>query len=379
MNKKDLTLRDWSRKWLELYVKPVAKPSGYEHYRDNLEKHILPCLGPYSLPQLTPPVVQTFLNRMAESGNLRTGGPLSSKSVKNIRVVLDVCCKRAVADGHMKENPVPATVCRRCASRTVEILSDQQQKVLERWLFQNLTLYSAGILLALYSGMRLGECCALRWKCYDPTRGELHIRETVRRVSEDPVPRSGKKTRLVYSEPKTAASRRTLALPDILLDLLDYQYRRFLDTFGRAPAGEDFILYNAKGGAMDPDNLSHYFGDVLEGLGLPHVKYHAMRHTFATRAIENGVDVATVSGLLGHADVTTTTHYYVHPRQEAMRRAMRSVTPVTRLSLPEGERVPQAGTAPDHTPATAPRVCRRKKWKAPDAVPAEQDPDITQQ
>lgn len=184
MNKKSMTLQAWSRQWLELYVKPVAKPSGYEHYRDNLEKHILPCLGRCSLERLTTPVVQAFLNQMGECGNLRTGGPLSSKSVKNIRVVLDVCCKRAVADGHMKENPVPATVCRRCPSRTVEVLSDEQQKVLEGWLFQNLTLYSAGILLALYSGMRLGECCALRWSCYDSARGELHIRETVRRVTE---------------------------------------------------------------------------------------------------------------------------------------------------------------------------------------------------
>lgn len=131
MNKKSMTLQAWSRQWLELYVKPVAKPSGYEHYRDNLEKHILPCLGRCSLERLTTPVVQAFLNQMGECGNLRTGGPLSSKSVKNIRVVLDVCCKRAVADGHMKENPVPATVCRRCPSRTVEVLSDEQQKVLE--------------------------------------------------------------------------------------------------------------------------------------------------------------------------------------------------------------------------------------------------------
>lgn len=217
----------------------------------------------------------------------------------------------------------------------------------------------------MYSGMRLGECCALRWSCYDPGRGELHIRETVRRVAEDPGQPNGKKRRLVYSEPKTAASRRTLALPAVLLDLLDLQYRRFAERFGRAPEKEEFILYNAKGGAMDPDNLSHYFGDVLAGLGLPHVKYHAMRHTFATRAIENGVDVATVSGLLGHADVTTTTHYYVHPREEAMRRAMRSVTPVARLPLPGGGGVPRPEPDQAREPAAAPRVCRRKKWKEP--------------
>lgn len=73
---------------------------------------------------------------------------------------------------------------------------------------------------------------------------------------------------------------------------------------------------------MDPDHLSSYWGDVLDGLGLPHVRFHDIRHTFATRAIEQGIDVATVSGILGHADTTTTTHYYVHPRDASMRRAM---------------------------------------------------------
>lgn len=82
---------------------------------------------------------------------------------------------------------------------------------------------------------------------------------------------------------------------------------------------------------------------------------------FATRAIENGVDVATVSGLLGHADVTTTTHYYVHPRQEAMRRAMQSITPVARLTLPGRGCIPQPEQEQIQTPACPPCVCRRKK------------------
>ena len=113
---------------------------------------------------------------------------------------------------------------------------------------------------------------------------------------------------------------------------------------------------------MDPDHLSSYWGDVLDGLGLPHVRFHDIRHTFATRAIEQGIDVATVSGILGHADATTTTHYYVHPRDASMRRAMAGVTPVgavthgwqnTRLFAPKSveEKVPEA----------AKRVHRRRK------------------
>ena len=101
-----ITLREWSQQWLEIYVKPVAKPSGYEHYYDNMYKHILPKLGEMPLESLTTAVVQHFLNEESLHGNLRTGGALSAKSIKNMSVVLDVCCKRAVADGMMPANQI---------------------------------------------------------------------------------------------------------------------------------------------------------------------------------------------------------------------------------------------------------------------------------
>lgn len=170
-----------------MYVKPVAKPSGYEHYSDNMHKHVLPQLGSLPMNKLTTAVVQRFLNGEALHGNLRTGGPLSAKSVKNMRVVLDVCCKRAVADGVMPVNPVPATVYTHCRSKKLTILSDDAQTTLEKWLFSDLSLNNAGIILALYTGMRLGEVCAVRWKDYDAASGTLHITQTVRRVTIDPI------------------------------------------------------------------------------------------------------------------------------------------------------------------------------------------------
>ena len=173
-----VTLREWSQQWLEVYVKPVAKPSGYEHYYDNLHKHILPKLGDMPLKSLTTAVVQHFLNEESLHGNLRTGGALSAKSIKNMRVVLDVCCKRAVADGLMAANPVAATVYTHCRSKKHNIMSDSDQKVLEKWLFSDLSLNNAGIILALYSGMRLGEVCAARWGNYDAMSGTLPVSYT---------------------------------------------------------------------------------------------------------------------------------------------------------------------------------------------------------
>ena len=360
---KNPTLTEWAEHWLSVYVLPVAKPSGYEHYHDNLYKHILPKLGSVKLNKLTTPKVQMFLNEEALHGNLRDGGPLSAKSLKNMRVVLDVCCKRAVADGYMDANPVPATVYHHCSTPKVEVMSNSNQTILEEWLFQDISLMNAGIIMGLYSGMRLGEVCAARWRHYDAQNGCLYVEDTVRRVTRFECKGiDEKRTELVFSSAKTGSSRRKLYLPDVLNALAEMQYERFHEITGRFPGPDDFIIFNSQGGLMDPDNLSHYFGDVLEGLGLPHVKYHALRHTFATRAVENGVDIATVSGILGHADVTTTTHYYVHPREEAMRKAMSSVSPVTATYIPRSSRSFPGFQQMEAKEAESPkRICRRRK------------------
>ena len=161
-----------------------------------------------------------------------------------MRVVLDVCCKRAVADGMMPANPVAATVYTHCRSKKHNIMSDSDQKVLEKWLFSDLSLNNAGIILALYSGMRLGEVCAARWGNYDAMSGTLHITQTVRRVMVDPAAEYGKRTELIFSSAKSDASERDLYLPEVLQGLLTVQYQRFESLFKRMPNADDFIIYN---------------------------------------------------------------------------------------------------------------------------------------
>ena len=113
---------------------------------------------------------------------------------------------------------------------------------------------------------------------------------------------------------------------------------------------------------LDPDHLSAYWRDVLDGLHLPHVRFHDIRHTFATRAIEQGVDAATVAGLLGHADVTTTTHYYVHPREASMHRAMAAIEPVGKIGHAwQNTRLFAPAHAEEKIPKAAQRIHRRRK------------------
>ncbi|MFI3169676.1 MAG: site-specific integrase [Faecalibacterium sp.] len=327
----DTTLGEWLVFWLETYVLPTAKPSGYEHYYDNCHKHIIPVIGDVPLGNLTPSILQRFFNEKARTGNLRTGGPLSTKSLRNMRAVLDVALKIATALEYMPSNPVPLTAIKSVRSRRVEIMTNTMQNKLEQHLFRNYSNKNVGILFALYTGMRLGEICALKFKNYDEHTKMLHVDTTVKRLPTHSQNPADPKTQLVFNDVKTTSSERDLYMPPVLQSVIQKQKVIFAKNFGRKATGEDFIIFSRVGTVMEPDNLSHHFSATLKKLDMDHVKFHAIRHTFATGAIEKGIDVATVSGLLGHADVTTTTHYYVHPRDEAMRKAMKQVAPISWL------------------------------------------------
>lgn len=323
----EMKLKDWLEYWLENYVRPTAKPSAYEHYRDNCEKHIIPEIGETQLCCITPRMLQHFFNQQARTGNKRTGGALSAKSMRNMRVVLDVALKQALAEDLISSNPVPLTTIKSCKTKKPEVMTDEMQEALERYLFEEDNRFHPAILLALYTGLRRGEICALRWKNYNEVSGRLTVQETVRRLNNYDALPGEPKTKLVFNDVKTDSSQRELVMPPVLREILQKQKRRFVREH-RLPTSEDFIFFSTKGGVLDPDNLQHYFSKLLKQLGLEHVKFHALRHTFATRAIENGIDVSTVSGILGHADVTTTTHFYVHPRDKAMAKAMQSIAPI---------------------------------------------------
>ena len=329
------TFGQWAREYIEEYVRPSCKPSAAEHYEDNLYKHALPFFADKPLEEIDAPAIQKFLNEQSRSGNLRTGGPLSPKSLRNLRTALSGCFSMAVALGKLPGNPVPNTVIRRSPRPQVETMGEEELKILMDFLNTDYHLMNFGLIVAIRLGIRRGEICAMQWKDYDERSGQLTIQRTVKRLQTGKT--GGPKTELVFGPAKTDAARRTLALPPDLQQLFSLQKQRYAQMFGLVPDSTDFIFYSSSGGLVDPDHLTQYFSDVLAGLGLPHVKLHALRHTFASQAVAKGIDVETVSGLLGHTDVTTTTHYYLHPRQENMNKALWSLSPTNEMppaSLP---------------------------------------------
>ena len=325
----DMALSCWLMYWLEMYVRPTAKPSTYESYRGHCEQHIIPALGNIRLKDLTSKQIQQFLNKEAKTGNGKNGGALSPKTMRNMRVVLDVALKQALAEELIHSNPIPLTVIKSARTKKLEVMTDEMQVKLEKYLVDNEDPYHPAIRFDLYTGMRRGELCALRWRDYNEKTGRITVDETVRRLINYDAKPGEPKTIMVFNDTKTEASYRELQLPEFLKDLVHAQKCTFASKF-RIPQPDDFIFFSSNGKMLDPDNLQHHFLRILRKLGLEQLKFHAIRHTFATRAIESGIAVSTVSGLLGHANVTTTTRFYVHPREKAMTQAMSNLTPVYR-------------------------------------------------
>ena len=323
----DMTLSSWLMYWLEMYIRPIAKASTYESYRGHCEKHIIPALGNIRLKDLTSKQIQQFLNAESKTGNGKTGGALSPKTMRNMRVVLDVALKQALAEELIHSNPIPLTVIKSARSKKLEVMTDDMQETLDKYLIENEDPYHPAIRFDLYTGMRRGELCALRWRDYNEKTGRITVDETVRRLTNYDAKPGEPKTIMVFNDTKTESSYRELQLPGFLRELIDEQKRTFASKF-RIPQPDDFIFFSSNGKMLDPDNLQHHFLRLLRKLGMEHVKFHAIRHTFATRAIESGIAVSTVSGLLGHANVTTTTRFYVHPREKAMTQAMANLTPI---------------------------------------------------
>ena len=192
------------------------------------------------------------------------------------------------------------------------MLSIQEQKQLEQYLYHDMNLYNFGVLLALYTGMRIGELCALQWN--DIRTDCLVISKTMHRIQEND------HTIIEITEPKTPSSVRMIPIPDFLKAIVDVY---------RQPNG--YVLVNRSGKFVEPRLMQLNFKRIIEDCELPKTNFHALRHTFATRCIEAGFDVKSLSEILGHADVKTTLNKYVHSSFELKQENMKRLKPIVSL------------------------------------------------
>ena len=287
---------DWLIQWLENYIRPSVKVRTYERYRLIVEQHIKDKTGSIELNDLSPLVLQSFITELLQSGNKKTGKGLSANSVNAVISVIQSSLRTAHLLGLTKEYMADKLKRPKLIERPVECFSLKEQKQIEQAVLNSKKDKLFGILLCLYSGLRIGELIALQWSDIDFAKGTL----TVSKSCHDG------KNGLIIDEPKTATSRRTIPLPKQLMPLVKMLKKR---------SDSDFVVSN-HGKPLSVRSYQRSFELLLKKLDIPHRGFHSLRHTFATRAIECGMDVKTLSEILGHKNPTVTLNRYAHSLME---------------------------------------------------------------
>ena len=287
---------EWLDIWLENYIKPSVKVRTYERYALIIDKHISTDVGKCEISELSALVLQNFITKLLESGNCKTGNGLSANSVNAIISVLQSSLQTAHLIGVANEYTANKIKRPKLIERPVECFSMKEQKQIEQAVLNSKKDKLFGILLCLYSGLRIGELIALQWSDIDFAKGTL----TVSKSCHDG------KNGLIIDEPKTATSRRTIPLPKQLMPLVKMLKKR---------SDSDFVV-SSHGKPVSVRSYQRSFELLLKKLDIPHRGFHSLRHTFATRAIECGMDVKTLSEILGHKNPTVTLNRYAHSLME---------------------------------------------------------------
>lgn len=291
--------KEWFNVWLENYVKPSAKLGTYRLYADIVEKRLAPALGEYELDELRPVVIQKLVAELLKSGNARTGKGLAVGTVNLIVTVIQAALKTAANVGEAKDYLADRIKRPRASSKSVLCFSLAEQKKIERAVLADKRRKMLGVLICLYTGLRIGELLALTWSDVDLKASTINVNKTC-------LKEKGVGGEQLVGTPKTESSRRTVPLPRQLLHILKEAKR----------ASHCPYVVSAEGKPVTIRSYQRSFALLLEKLNVPHRGFHSLRHTFATRALECGMDVKTLSEILGHKSATVTLERYAHSLPE---------------------------------------------------------------
>ena len=298
--------------WLER-LKPSSKESTYVRYHYLFSHYISPMIGDRLVYTFSNKDCEVFLNRLLVSGKSDDSG-LAPKTVTDIRSVVKLILKTAEKEGELSLcNPELCSI--KSVRKPLRILSLKEQQALQDYLLGNLTHKNLGTLIALYTGVRLGELCAMQWKDINFQEQYLEISKTLHRVKDHTVD-SEHNTKIIITPPKTESSIRNIPIPDFLFEIL----QQYVQSHKIDP--DAYILTGKKMSFREPRSIEYYFKKTLKKCQIEPLHFHCLRHTFATRCVELGFDVKTLSEILGHSNINTTLNRYVHPSMEQKQQNM---------------------------------------------------------
>ncbi len=282
--------------------KQYIKKSSFSAYTLLIENHLLPVFK--NKNHLNEAEVQAFVFQKLEQG-------LSQKTIKDILIVLKMVLKFGAKNKWIEYQPFDIQFPTEREKQTIEVLSRTHQKKVMQYIQEHFTFRNLGVYICLCSGMRIGEVCALTWEDVDTDNGVIKIRRTIQRIYT--IDEGGRKTELILDTPKTTNSIREIPMSSDLLKMLKPIKKIVNNSF--------FVLTNDVK-PTEPRTYRTYYKNLMKELGLPQLKFHGLRHSFATRCIESKCDYKTVSVLLGHSNISTTLNLYVHPNLEQKKKAI---------------------------------------------------------
>ena len=289
MKYKDLLLH-----WLE-DQRTYQKYSTYSLYYNLCTNHIIPSIGEYDIDSLDEEVIQDFILAKLDHGSLKDGSGLSMKYVKDILCVVNLTINKDI------EIRLPYA-----PDKSIEIFEKEDQITLINHLQSNINSRNFGILLCIHTGMRIGELCALKWS-------DINLENKTVKIDKNMIRTYTKidGSVLRITPPKSRSSNRIIPLNSSIM----YYANLLQQDDGR------YVLTGSKK-YTEPNKFRLYYNQILKNLGIPHHKFHTLRHTFATRCIECGCDYKSLSQLLGHSNVAITMNLYVHPHMELKRKCV---------------------------------------------------------
>lgn len=283
-----------------------VKESTWIKYHNLLSSYILPQIGQLKTYEIDYAALSQLCNELQKTGGKKQNG-LSTKTVSDSLSVIKSVLRFASRLKYSVDMSA-LEVSAKTKSIAPKILSMQDEQLLIDYLVDSEEPAAIGVMICLFTGLRVGEICALTWSDISISAKRIYVHKTMQRIQ---TPGQEQKTAVLITEPKSQCSIRSIPISDVLMNYI----------LKKKP-GEGFVLTGSKERYMEPRSLQNHFKRILIACGLEYVNFHVLRHTFATRCVEVGFDIKSLSEILGHANVSITLNRYVHPSMELKQKNM---------------------------------------------------------
>ncbi len=310
-NRSNVSFSYVTQQWFLTYKHKFKKSTAHK-YEFLITKHILPDLGALKIQKITVIDLNNFAEIKLDSGGLNSSKKLSKSYVRSIMLIVNSIMNFAAQEGLCM--PLKSKIYKPIPDKKeLIVLNSNELKLLEERLESDFSLTAIGTLIAMKTGLRIGEVCALTWDDIDFENKILHVRNTVSRVRNESDLKS--KTKLILDTPKTTSSLRDIPFTDSLDTILKTAFKTSTSKF----------IISDNEAFVSPRTFEYRYHALLRKYDLPDVNFHVLRHSFATRCIECGVDVKSLSEILGHSNVSITLNTYVHSSIEMKRKQLEKI------------------------------------------------------